>query len=111
MQAYVLNKVGGANSLELKNIVDPKPKPNEVLIKHSAIGVNFFDIHFRRGEYGLKRLPAILGLEACGYIEAVGSGVKKYKVGERVAYATGGNGSYAEKRAINQNFLVNPPKS
>src|SRR3989338_2655868 len=55
-------------------------------------------------------MPAILGMEACGLVEAVGDGVTNFKIGERVAYATGGIGAYAEKRAINQHHVVIPPK-
>ncbi len=111
MKAIVIEKTGDAGVLKIKNVDDPKIKKDEVLIKHTAIGVNFFDIAFRRGQYALPALPAILGIEACGIIEAVGSEVTNYKVGERVAYATGGAGAYAEKRAIHQNFLVVPPKT
>jgi NADPH2:quinone reductase len=107
MQAIVLEKAGG--SLKIAKIDDPKPKQNEVLIKQTAIGVNFFDVSFKRDQYHVANFPAVLGLEACGIIEAVGPGVTDYKVGERVAYATGGIGAYAEKRVINQHHLVVPP--
>jgi NADPH:quinone reductase len=111
MQAIVLEKTGDAGHLKIKKIEEPKPKKNEVLVKHTAIGVNFFDICFRRGQFKLNTLPSILGMEACGIIEEVGSDVTEFKVGERVAYATGGLGAYAEKRVINPQYLVAPPKS
>jgi NADPH:quinone reductase len=111
MQAIILNKAGDAGHLKITKVEDPKPKKEEVVIKQTAIGVNFFDVAFRRGQYSLPQMPATLGMEACGIIEAVGSGVTNFKVGERVAYATGGIGAYAEKRAIHQNFLVVPPAS
>lgn len=107
MQAIVLEKAG--RSLKIAKIDDPKPKQNEVLIKQTAIGINFFDVAFRRDQYHVANFPAILGFEACGIIESVGPGVTDYKVGERVAYATGGIGAYAEKRVINQHHLVVPP--
>ena len=108
MQAIVLNNSGG--SFKIEKVADQKPKKGEVLIKQTAIGVNFFDVCFRRGQFKLDKVPAILGLEACGIIESVGEGVTDYKVGERVAYATGGIGAYTEKRIINQRHLVVPPK-
>jgi len=111
MQAIILHKTGDAGHLKIEKAEDPKPKKEEVVIRHTAIGVNFFDVAFRRGQYQLAQLPATLGMEACGIIEEVGSGVTNFKVGERVAYATGGLGAYAEKRAIHQNFLVVPPKN
>jgi NADPH2:quinone reductase len=109
MKAFILNKPGKADNLKLTEIASPTPQPGEVLIKHSAIGVNFFDINFRRGDYKLSTLPAILGMEACGYIEQLGAGVTDFKVGERVCYATGPIGAYAEKRVLNQKFLIIPP--
>ncbi len=110
MQAIMIVKAGDSSVLEMKNIEDPKPKAEEVLIKQTAIGVNFFDICFRRGQYKISKMPAILGLEACGIIEAIGPEVIDFKVGDRVAYATGGIGAYAQKRVINQHHLVVPPK-
>ncbi|MFT5702917.1 MAG: NADPH2:quinone reductase [Rickettsiales bacterium] len=111
MRAFIVSKTGNHDVLELKNIKEPRPLSNQVLIRHTAIGINHFDVLFRNGTFALSKTPIILGLEACGIIEAVGKNVKDYKIGERVAYATGPVGAYAEKRAINQNFLVTPPKS
>jgi NADPH2:quinone reductase len=110
MQAILLHKIGDAGNLKFEKIEEPKPKKDEVLIRHTAVGVNFFDICFRRGQYKISEFPAILGLEGCGIIEAVGSAVTDFRVGERVAYATGGLGAYAEKRVINQNYLLVPPQ-
>src|SRR3989338_4464637 len=110
MQAIVLHKVGDADNLKIEKDEDPKPKKDEILIKHTAIGVNFFDVCFRKGQYAISKMPAILGMEACGLVEAVGDGVTNFKIGERVANATGGIGAYAEKRAINQHHVVIPPK-
>lgn len=111
MKAFILNKPGNYKDLKLTDIENPKAKKNEVVIRHKAIGINHFDVCFRNGSYRVDNFPAILGLEGCGIIEEIGSEVKDYRVGERVAYATGGIGSYAEKRAINQQFLVTPPDS
>lgn len=111
MQAIILHKNGDSGVLKIKKVEEPKPKKDEVVIKQTAIGVNFFDVSFRRGQYKVPNFPAILGMEACGIIEQVGPGVTDFKVGERVAYATGGIGAYSEKRAINQNFLVVPPSN
>jgi len=110
MQAFIVKKPGDHTALELKKIDDPKPQKDEVVIRHTAIGINYFDICFRNGAYTLSETPAILGLEACGIIEAIGKDVKDYKVGERVAYATGPIGAYCERRAIKQHYLVTPPQ-
>jgi NADPH2:quinone reductase len=109
MQAIILHKTGDAHHLKIEKLEDSKPKKDEVLIRQTAIGVNFFDVAFRRGQYKISQMPAILGMEACGIIEEVGSAVTDFKVGERVAYATGGIGAYSEKRVINQRFLIIPP--
>lgn len=109
MQAITLSKSGGPTSFKIKEVEDPKITKNDILIKQTAIGVNFFDIAFRKGQYNLPKSPVILGLEACGIVERVGSAVKDFKVGDRVAYATGGLGAYATKRAINQNFVISIP--
>lgn len=110
MQAIILEKTGDANHLKLKDIDAPsKFKKDDVLVRHTTIGVNFFDVCFRRGQYKIEQMPAILGTEACGVVEAVGSNVKEFKVGERVAYATGPLGAYAQKRIINKDYLVLVP--
>lgn len=111
MQAIILNKIGSAGNLKIENVADPVPSANEVVVKHQAIGVNFMDICFRKGQYQISKFPATLGLEACGYIEKLGSNVVNFKVGERVAYATAGFGCYAEKRAVDQKVLVRVPKN
>lgn len=111
MQAIILSKTGDAGVLKIKEVEDPKPKKGEVLIKQNAIGINFFDVCFRRGQYKLPTMPAILGTEACGIIEALGPDVTDFKVGDRVAYATGPIGAYAQKRAINHRHLVIAPKN
>jgi len=109
MQAIMIEKTGDVNVLKIKKVDDPKPKQEEILIKQTAIGVNFFDICFRRGQYPLSQTPACLGMEACGIVEAVGEGVTELKIGERVAYATGGIGAYAEKRTIHQSHVIKVP--
>jgi NADPH2:quinone reductase len=110
MQVITIRQTGDTSVLKLENSEDLKPQKHELLIRQTAIGVNFFDICFRRGQYGLPQLPAILGMEGCGVIEALGVEVTDFKIGERVAYATGGIGGYAQKRVINQHHAISPPK-
>jgi len=111
MKAFLINKPGINTNLQLKTIEDPKLQKGEVIIRHTAIGVNYFDICFRNGAYKLNQTPAILGLEACGIIEEVAKDVVDYKVGDRVAYATGPIGAYCERRAVKKRYLVTPPQS
>lgn len=109
MRAIVLKKTGDAGNLKVTKVDDPVLKKGEIIVRNKVIGINFFDVAFRRGQYALKEMPAILGMEACGVVEKVASDVKRFKVGERVAYATGGIGAYAEKKAVHQNLLVPVP--
>ncbi len=106
MQAISLAKYGKAKDLKIVKVDSPKIRANEVLIRQAAIGINFFDICFRKGQYKISNMPATLGMEACGYIEAVGSKVKNFREGERVAYATGGIGAYCQKRALPENLII-----
>ena len=109
MQAIVLHKVGAPDNLKIENVEDPKPKKDEVIVNNKAIGINFFDHAFRSGQYKLNKFPAILGLEASGVIAEIGSEVKDFKVGDRVAYINSGIGAYAEKKAVNVYNLIPVP--
>jgi NADPH2:quinone reductase len=89
--------------------IDPgKPAKGEVLLRHTAIGLNFIDVYHRTGIYPVERLPFTPGLEGAGVIEAVGDGGSDLKVGDRVAYA-GAIGSYAERRLAPAAKLVRIP--
>ena len=86
MEAIEIKKNGGPEVLELKDIKLEGPKEGEVLIKHSAIGLNYIDTYHRSGLYPLP-LPSGIGLEAAGIIEKVGNNVGDFKEGDKVAYA------------------------
>jgi NADPH2:quinone reductase len=84
------------------------PGPGEAQVRHQAIGLNFIDCYFRSGLYPMA-LPSGLGQEGAGDVVAVGAGVTDVKVGDRVAYAGGAAGSYAEVRNMPANRLVKLP--
>jgi NADPH2:quinone reductase len=84
------------------------PGPNEVRIKHEAVGLNYIDVYFRVGMYP-QPLPAALGMEGAGVIEAVGAGVTHVKVGDRVAYAGRPPGAYSQVRVMPADTLVKLP--
>lgn len=107
-QAVRIHETGAPEVLTLEEIKDSAPGEGEVVITQTAVGINFIDIYHRKGLYPLP-LPATLGIEACGYIEEVGKGVKGLKVGDRVAYATGPVGAYCSQRVIAQDYVVNVP--
>lgn len=111
MKAYILHKQGSISKLKIENIEDPEAREDEVVIKHNAIGINFFDVALRRGDYKIDKFPLIPGMEGVGIIESKGSKVTDFEIGERVCYATGGFGGYAEKKVINQRNLISPPSN
>jgi NADPH2:quinone reductase len=94
MHAIRFSQTGGPEVLELVEIDRPEPKPGQVMIRHEAIGINFIETYFRSGLYPMK-LPAGLGGEAAGVVEAIGDGVTRFKAGDRVATAAT-NGAYAD---------------
>src|ERR1700674_2735781 len=107
MKAIQVPKTGGVEVLTLVDIPTPKPKPNEVIVKIAAAGVNYVDVYFREGRYPVTP-PFILGQEAGGVVSEVGSDVKDFKPGERVAF-TGITGAYAEYEAVPADRLVRVP--
>ncbi|MBV2132448.1 NADPH:quinone reductase [Pseudomonas sp. MAP12] len=103
-----LSRHGGPEVLEYVDFSPAAPGPHEVLVRNRAIGLNFIDIYFRNGLYPLE-LPSGLGSEGAGVVEAVGSAVREFQVGDRVAYATGPQGSYAELHTLPADVLVPLP--
>ncbi|MDQ3796767.1 MAG: quinone oxidoreductase [Pseudomonadota bacterium] len=109
-KAIQVHETGSAEVLRFEEVEIGKPGLGEVLIRHTAIGVNFIDIYFRKGVYPAVRFPFIPGQEASGQVEALGPGVDDFQVGDRVAYA-GPLGAYTEKRVIPADRLVHVPDS
>jgi NADPH2:quinone reductase len=108
VHAIRMHDTGGPEVLAWEEIELPPPGPGEVRLRHTAIGLNFIDTYRRSGLYPLP-LPATLGTEAAGVVEAIGEGVTGLDVGDRVAYATGPAGAYAEARNIVASVLVKLP--
>jgi NADPH2:quinone reductase len=107
MKAIQVQKTGGPEALTLVDLPVPKPKPNEAVVKIAAVGVNFIDVYFREGRYPAA-LPFVDGQEAAGTVTEVGSEVKSFKPGDRVAY-TGILGAYAEYATAPADRLVHVP--
>jgi NADPH2:quinone reductase len=105
--AIRIHETGGPDVLKYEKITVPAPGPGEILIRHTAIGLNFIDVYHRSGLYPLP-LPFTPGTEGAGIVEALGKGVTTLKKGDRVAYA-GGIGSYAEQRIMPANRVVKIP--
>lgn len=108
-----LSRFGGPEVLEVRSAPDVAAGPGEIRIRHTAIGVNFTDVHGRRGDYrDLHDLPKplVLGMEAVGVVEAIGSGVERFKPGERVAYASRPLGAYCDARNFPAERCVRVPE-
>jgi NADPH2:quinone reductase len=107
-KAIRIQKNGGPEVMEYVDVEVGAPGPGEAQVRHQAIGLNFIDCYFRSGLYPMA-LPSGLGQEAAGDVVAVGAGVTEVKVGDRVAYAGGAAGSYAEVRNMPASRLVKLP--
>ena len=108
MKAVEISKNGGPEVLELKDIALGKPENDEVTIEHKAIGLNYIDTYHRSGLYPLK-LPTGIGAEGAGIIKEVGSNVKEFNLGDKVAYAGTPLGAYSTHRNYPTKNLVKVP--
>lgn len=93
-------RTGGSEVLEVVDVTPADPGPGEVRVRNEAIGLNFIDIYFRTGLYPAPGLPSGLGTEGAGMVDAVGEGVSHLRQGDRVAYAQGPLGAYAEYHVL-----------
>jgi NADPH2:quinone reductase len=106
-RAIRIHETGGPEVLRWEEIEVGRPGPGEVLLRQTAVGLNYIDTYHRTGLYPLE-LPAVLGREAAGVVVEVGQGVELFKTGDRAAYALH-PGSYAETRVIPADRLVPLP--
>ena len=105
--AIRIHRNGGPEVLVWEEIPVPAPGPGEARVRQRAVGVNFIDVYQRTGLYPVT-LPAVLGQEGAGVVEAVGPGETDVAVGDRVAYG-GIPGAYAEVRTVPAERLVKLP--
>jgi NADPH2:quinone reductase len=108
MKAIQIRETGGPEVLQLAELPIPVPGPGQVLVRIEAIGVNFLEIYFRKGQYKAS-LPMIPGSEAAGTVEELGAGVTGFAPGDAVASASI-LGSYAEYALVNAAQLVKVPE-
>ncbi|HIG09621.1 MAG TPA: quinone oxidoreductase [Alphaproteobacteria bacterium] len=106
--AIRVHKQGGPEEMKWETVDLPTIKEGEVLIKHTAIGLNYIDTYHRSGLYPMP-VPLTLGLEGAGIIEEIGENVNGLKAGDRVAYASPPTGSYAEAKVMPADRLVKIP--
>ncbi len=106
--AVRIHAPGGPEVMKFEEVTLPAPGPGQVLLRHTAIGLNYIDVYHRTGIYPVP-LPATLGVEGAGVIEAIGPDVHDLAVGDHVAYALGGLGAYSTARIISAAALVKLP--
>lgn len=118
MKAIVMTKPGAPNVLELREVPTPKlEKPTDILVKVKAAGINPIDTKLRqRGTFYPDQMPAILGCDGAGIVEAVGSQVTTFKPGDEVYYCVGGlgkagEGNYAEYAVVDASLVARKPTS
>jgi NADPH2:quinone reductase len=109
MKAVFIEQYGGLDALRFGDRPAPAAGAGQVLVKIAFSGVNFIDTYHRTGLYKLGSLPAVIGSEGAGAVEAVGEGVAGFEPGDRVAYAMA-RGSYAEFAAVPASMLVKVPQ-
>ncbi|HUC10781.1 MAG TPA: alcohol dehydrogenase catalytic domain-containing protein, partial [Stellaceae bacterium] len=108
VHAIRFEKAGGPEVLSWRQIEVGKPGPGQVRLRHTAVGLNYIDTYQRSGLYPMP-MPSGLGSEAAGVVEEVGPEVADLKPGDRVAYAGGPIGAYAEARLMPADRLVPVP--
>jgi NADPH:quinone reductase-like Zn-dependent oxidoreductase len=106
--AVRFHQTGGPEVLRVESVDVREPGPGEVRVRHVAVGLNFADTYFRAGLYPAP-LPAGLGVEAAGVVEAVGPGVVAVKAGDRVAYTGSPLGAYSTARVMPADSLIKLP--
>jgi NADPH:quinone reductase len=99
-RAARIHRYGPPEALTIEPIETPTPGPGQALIRHTAIGLNFVEVYFPRATFEAPTLPAVLGNEGAGVVEAVGPDVSDVCIGDRVVYADGPLGAYATARVI-----------
>ena len=97
--AVQIRQPGGPEELQIVDVPVGEPGPGQIRIRHHAIGLNFIDVYHRTGLYPLA-MPAGIGMEGAGVVEAVGEGVTHLRPGDRAAYASQPPGSYCEVRVM-----------
>lgn len=100
---------GGPEVMVHEAITVPPPAAGEIQIRQHAVGINYLDTYHRRGVFPLPALPGVLGVEAAGEVVALGEGVTRFRIGDRVAYACPPVGSYTSLRNLSERFVVNVP--
>ncbi len=104
----LVRKPGGPEAMEWMDLPLSPPGLGEVLLRQTAIGVNFIDVYYRSGLYPWPQATIVPGAEAAGVIEALGPGVSEFRAGDRVAYVMA-HGAYRQARVVHADRLIALP--
>lgn len=108
-KAIRIHAPGGPEELRWEDVAVGDPGPGEVRLRQTAVGLNYIDVYHRTGLYPLPSLPAVIGMEGAGVVEALGAEVSDLKEGDRVAYAAPPVGAYAQARLMPADRLIKLP--
>ena len=108
-KAIQVYEVGNPDVMKWEDFDPGSPGEDQVLVRHTMVGLNFIDVYFRKGVYPAPGFPFVPGLEGTGVVEQIGSGVSDLSVGDRVAYASPPLGAYAEFRLMPADRLIKMP--
>jgi len=108
MWAIQIDRPGGPEAMQWRELTDPRVRPGQVVVEVAAAGLNYIDTYQRSGLYPIT-MPYVLGLEGAGVVSAVGDGAERWAVGDRVAWP-GSPGSYATKVALPADRIVAVPE-
>src|SRR5215467_3870607 len=109
VHAVRIHRNGGPEELRYEEVEIREPGLGEARVRHTAIGLNFTDIHHRTGRYPVSQYPHVIGMEAAGVVEAVGEGVSEVRPGDRVAYASEKPRAYSQATVMPITRLVKLP--
>jgi len=108
-KAIRIHETGGPEVLRWEDVAVGDPGPGEVRLRQSAVGLNYIDVYHRTGLYPVPGLPAVIGMEGAGVVEALGADVTDLEEGDRVACAAPPVGAYAEMRLMPADRLIKLP--
>ncbi|OIP78650.1 MAG: alcohol dehydrogenase [Oscillatoriales cyanobacterium CG2_30_44_21] len=117
MKAVLMTAAGDPHVLQLVDIPEPTiQSPTEILVRLKAAGINPIDTKLRsRGTFHPDQIPSVLGCDGAGIVEAIGSNVSKFKIGDHVYFCNGGlgikQGNYAELTTIDEKFAAHKPQT
>src|SRR5919198_1415980 len=107
MKAIRIHTFGEPEVMQLEEVPDPQPGPGQVVVRMHAVGVNPVETYIRAGIYPKPPTPYTPGADGAGVVEAVGEGVTRVAVGDRVYTAGSLSGTYAQQ-ALCKEAQVHP---